>query len=127
MMHVWNDLEGLVDLSNSIVFPEYIVDLAGHINGLEMVTLTIAIKLWCSKLSLTRLTHLCDNVATVAVVNSGHSKDSFLQACLRELCVIQLCISLRFMWSMFLEFKTQFQIFFPGGQVHQILNFGYLW
>ncbi len=51
-----------------------------------MVTLTIAIKLWCSKLSGTRLTLLCDNEATVAVVNSGHSKDSFMQVCLRELC-----------------------------------------
>ncbi len=51
-----------------------------------MVTLTLAVKLLCSKLSGTRLTLLCDNEATVAVVNSGHSKDSFMQACLRELC-----------------------------------------
>ena len=66
-------------------FPKFIEDMKLHINSLELLTLTVAVKLWGSKLQGKRFVVLCDNQATVMVVNSGKSRDMFMQACLREL------------------------------------------
>lgn len=30
----------------------------------------------------------CDNEASVQVLNTGHSRDSFMQKCLREICYV---------------------------------------
>ena len=31
---------------------------------------------------------MCDNITSVTVINTGKSRDTFLQCCLRELCYI---------------------------------------
>jgi hypothetical protein len=35
-----------------------------------------------------KILFFCDNEASVKVINSGSSKDAFMQDCLRELCYI---------------------------------------
>ena len=36
-----------------------------------------------------KLLIFCDNEASVTVINSGSTKDSFMQNCLRELCFVE--------------------------------------
>jgi len=66
-------------------FPEDILKHGYDINILEMLTLTIALKVWgyCVKGRL--LVIHCDNMVTCTVVNSGRSRNPVLQDCLREL------------------------------------------
>ena len=66
-------------------YPEDIVRSAGHITALELYTIVVAVKFWASKLSHRKFLVACDNEAAVTVVNSGSSKDHFMQCCLREL------------------------------------------
>lgn len=67
-------------------FPEAIARQGLHINALELLTLTVALKLWGSTLIGKRILVFCDNMASVQVLNSGASRDLFSQACLREVC-----------------------------------------
>lgn len=69
-------------------FPNGILDLELHINALELLTIIVALKLWADKLRNRRFQLYCDNMTSVVVINSGKSRDSFLQACLREICYI---------------------------------------
>lgn len=67
-------------------FPEAIARQGLHINALELLTLTVALKLWGSTLIGKRILVFCDNMASVQVLNSGASRDPFSQACLKEVC-----------------------------------------
>lgn len=69
-------------------FPEFILSQSLHINALELLVVIVAVKLWAPKLNGSKLTIFCDNSAAVAVINSGFSRDLFMQACLRELVFI---------------------------------------
>lgn len=44
--------------------------------------------MWGDKFKGKRILIFCDNEASVKVINSGSSKDAFMQNCLRELCFI---------------------------------------
>jgi len=55
------------------------------IQGLEMMALLIAVKLWAPQWQGKRLLIFCDNEAVVSVIQSGRSRDGILQAGLREL------------------------------------------
>ena len=66
-------------------FPEFILSQNLHINALELLVVTVAVKLWADQLRGQKVTIYCDNTASVAVINSGSSRDEFMQACLREL------------------------------------------
>ena len=70
-------------------FPSYVQNLGMHINGLEMLTLTVALKIWGRFLAGKKVTMLCDNLSTVVVIQTGKARDPFLQACLRELVFLQ--------------------------------------
>jgi hypothetical protein len=69
-------------------FPSFIVAECLHINALELLSLVVAIRLWAGNLKGKMLTVLCDNEATVWVINTGKTRDTFMQRCLRELCYI---------------------------------------
>ena len=71
-------------------FPIEIANKHLHISALEMLTLLITVKVWISKCESNRLQIYSDNMATVIAVNTGKSRDPFMNACLRELCYI-LC------------------------------------
>ena len=66
-------------------FSEDIVHSAQHITALELYTIVVAVKFWATKLHQRKFIVSCDNEAAVTVVNSGKSKDPFMQRCLRQL------------------------------------------
>ena len=66
-------------------FSKDIVHSAQHITALELYTIVVAVKFWAHKLHQRKFIVSCDNEAAVTVVNSGKSKDPFMQRCLREL------------------------------------------
>ncbi len=52
---------------------------------LEMLNIVIAVKLWASMWAGETVQVYGDNAATIAVLNSGRSRDSFLLQCAREI------------------------------------------
>ena len=60
-----------------------------HINCLELLAIVVAVKIWGFHFKGKKILIFCDNEASVQVINSGSSRDSFMQNCLRELCYIQ--------------------------------------
>ena len=66
-------------------FPIHIQEAAGHINALELLTIIVACKVWGPPWAGKRILVQCDNEVSVVVINSGRTRDKFLQACLREL------------------------------------------
>ena len=67
-------------------FPQFIVDMKLHINALELITIVVAVKLWGAFLKGTKLVVNTDSSVSCQVLNSGFSRDHFLQSCLREIC-----------------------------------------
>ncbi len=63
-------------------FPELIQQMRLHINALEMLTIRVATNVWGRHWKGKRIIVNCDNEASVTVINTGRSKDLFLQACL---------------------------------------------
>ena len=61
------------------------------INELELIMFIVALKVWKSRISNRNILAFCDNEVSVEVVNAGHAKNRFLQACLREICYITAC------------------------------------
>lgn len=71
-----------------VEFPDAIVNEQLHINALEMLTVVVCLKLWGTKLRGKRIIIKCDNQVTVTVINTGRSRNQFLQSCLREICFV---------------------------------------
>ena len=69
-------------------FPKFILDMYLHINALELLSIIVATKVWGRHWAGKRIVVQCDNEASVSVINTGRSRDPFLQACLRELVLI---------------------------------------
>lgn len=69
-----------------VSFPEWVKQQARHINALELWTLVVALKVWGGECRGMRIKVLCDNEASVSVVNTGRSRDAMLCQLLRELC-----------------------------------------
>lgn len=72
----------------SYTFPPSIRERHINIAGLEFLAIVIGAKLWAQRCSCQRVAVACDNEAVVNVVNSGRSRDQFLQACARELLFV---------------------------------------
>ena len=70
-------------------FPDFVLDAASHISALELFTVIVAVNFWATALQHQRFLVSCDNgfynEAAVIVINSGSTKDPFLQRCLRQL------------------------------------------
>ena len=66
-------------------FPDDIARTAQHITASELYTIVVAVKFWAPKLRQRKFIVSCDNEAAVTVINSGSSKDPFMQRCLRQL------------------------------------------
>lgn len=67
-------------------FPEWLIGM--HINALELITVMVALKVWAKVLVGKNVVLNCDNMVSVQVINSGRTKDAFLQNCLREILFI---------------------------------------
>ena len=66
-------------------FPQKIQAQNLHVNALELLTISVAVKLWGKHWAGKKILVYCDNLASVWVLNSGKSVDPFLLACLREI------------------------------------------
>jgi hypothetical protein len=71
------------------LFPSFSKENQLHINCLELLAIVIATKIWGHKIKGKQILIFCDNEASVYVTNSGSTKDTFMQNCLRELCYIE--------------------------------------
>jgi len=56
-------------------FPEFIQKEHHHINTLELLALIVALNTWAELLHGKKVTVLCDNIATVWVINTGKTRD----------------------------------------------------
>jgi len=65
--------------------PQFITKQSLHINALEILAVTVSVKLWASVLPRRRILILTDNKSTELALNSGKSRVPFTQACLPEL------------------------------------------
>jgi hypothetical protein len=63
--------------------PESIIKLKLHINALELFSTVVAVHIWGGTFQGKKILIFCDNEASVKVINSGSSKDAFMQDCLR--------------------------------------------
>ena len=70
------------------VFPEFILDATLHINCLDLLSIIVCLKMWALYFKGKRIRIMCDNKTLVTVINTGKSRNSFLQNCLWELCFI---------------------------------------
>jgi hypothetical protein len=70
------------------IFPESIIKLKLHINALELFSIVVAVHIWDDTFQGKKILYFCDIESSVKVINSGSSKDAFMQNCLRELCYI---------------------------------------
>ena len=69
-------------------FPGSVLEQAGHISALELLTVVVSLKLWANRLSGKRIQIFCDNQASVAALNSGRTKNQYMNECLRELAFL---------------------------------------
>ena len=66
-------------------FPKFIRDRNLHINELEMLTISVAVKLWGHLWFGKRLVIYGDNLVSVLVMNYGKTRNVWLQSCLKEI------------------------------------------
>jgi hypothetical protein len=69
-----------------VEFPHSILDEHLHINALEMLSVIACLKMWGTKFKGKIILIKCDIQVTVYVINTGKSRNSYLQCCLREIC-----------------------------------------
>ena len=69
-------------------FPVFILEQNLHINALELLTVTVALKLWAPQLAGKKIQILCDNLVSVQVINKGNCSNEFMQTCMRELIFV---------------------------------------
>ena len=69
-------------------FPARIGQDTLHISALEMLAVVLAVRVWGHHMGRAKIRVYCDNGATVQVINSGKTRDAFMQRCLREICYL---------------------------------------
>lgn len=69
-------------------FPEVILHRNFHITCLEILAIILCLKLWGTKFKGKRITVLCDNKSVTQIINSGKTREEFLQSALREICYV---------------------------------------
>ena len=67
------------------VYPSSITDAGHSINGLEILAVTIAVRLWGRNYSGQKLLIYCDNVHAVIAINTGKTKEPLVGSCARQL------------------------------------------
>ena len=69
-------------------YPINIMERQLSITCLEMLTVVVCLRIWCTEFSRKKIVIYCDNLATCIVINTGKAKCKFLQHCLREICFL---------------------------------------
>ena len=67
-------------------FPQFIMDL--HIHALELLAVMVVLKPWGKFFHVKIISILCDNIASVMVLNRGITRNKFQAQCLREITYI---------------------------------------
>ena len=82
-------------------FSQEIMDQTHHISQRELLTIVIALKIWCKKLSGKVVRISSDNEPSVFAVNKGKTNDVFMLRCIREIAWIcsknQILLRLKFL------------------------------
>ena len=90
-LHVDACMTGIGGIWNGRVYaapvPTY-VDFQPNTTHLEMLNVLIALRLWAKDWAGSSVTLHCDNLAVVQAVNSGKTRDKFLNACIRHIWFI---------------------------------------
>ena len=84
-------LTGVGGIWNDRVYAAPIPAFVGfnlNITHLEMLNVLIALRVWAPHWAQSMVRFSCDNLAVVQVVTSGKTKDSFLNACLRNIWLV---------------------------------------
>ena len=78
---------GAMCLDKCLTFPflDFVIHAASHICALELFPVIIVVKFWATGLQHRRFLVSCDNEVVVTVINSGSTKDPFMQRCLGQL------------------------------------------
>lgn len=69
-------------------FPDSVLRQTDNIVERELLMVMISLKLWGKWLHSCKFIFRCDNMAAVSCINSGRSRDSYIQSCLREICFL---------------------------------------
>ena len=69
-------------------FPDFIVQQAHIIAHLELLAFIVAFKAWPHLVSNTKFISHLDSMVAVLAINTGHSKDPFINAGLREIAFL---------------------------------------
>ena len=67
------------------VFPEMVLKGEHTIVHLELLNVVVALKMWALEWSKKRVRVSCDNTNACLAIQSGRSRDDFMQKCVREL------------------------------------------
>ena len=73
----------------SEVFPSDVLQMEHPIARLELLNIVVALKVWGRDWAGTRVRVFCDNTNAVLAVQSGRSRDGYVQHCIRE--IFQWC------------------------------------
>ena len=68
-----------------VVLPSHVLNQNININQLELLVVMVCVKLWNTHLFKKKILIKCDNQSVVIVLNSGSTRDLFMQTCLREI------------------------------------------
>ena len=69
----------------SEVFPEFVLQGQHQIAHLELLNVVVAVKVWQEQWAGSRVKVSCDNMNACLAIQSGRSRDPFVQSCVREL------------------------------------------
>ena len=70
------------------VFPDFVLEKGHNIARLELLNVVVATKVWKKQWSGKRVLVLCDNTNACLAIQSGRSRDDFVQSCIRELFLV---------------------------------------
>ena len=70
------------------VFPDFILDQNLSINCLELLAIVVTVKLWGKFWKGKKIVLYTDNENSCRALNTGISRNPFMQSCLREICFI---------------------------------------
>ena len=90
-LHIDACLTGVGGVWNNRVYAAPIPAFVGlnlNITQLEMINVLIAVRVWAPLWVHSTVRFSCDNLAVVQVVTSSKTKDSFLNACLRNIWLV---------------------------------------
>jgi hypothetical protein len=71
-----------------LTYPQHILDKKPPICHLDALNCVIALKQWAHHLTHSKVVIHCDSATAVAVMQAGKGRDSYIQACAREIWLV---------------------------------------